>query len=224
MPGNDQGVGARARGQERKGKDVSAASSYPALIELLPPFYRVRNKHRPVRNSGKSNIPSRACPLPNRKFSPDNHLEKVNDFPSNILRKTGPKMYVQTLVRLKLEKPNIPSRSSSVEPNDFPSNILLFFFLLFFRKTSPKICVCPKFRSLEKRKPDIPSRPSSAKPKILSRSKRQSSRKSGRFSFEHPPLPLLPRNQSKNVNVYVCPMSRSLERDEPRRRRRCESR
>lgn len=101
MPGNDQGVGARARGQERKGKDVSAASSYPALIELLPPFYRVRNKHRPVRNSGKSNIPSRARPLPNRKFSPDNHLEKVNDFPSNILRKTGPKMYVQSLVRSK---------------------------------------------------------------------------------------------------------------------------
>lgn len=130
----------------------------------------------------------------------------------------------RSLERAKLEKPNIPSRSSSVEPNDFPSNILLFFFLLFFRKTSPKICVCPKFRSLEKRKPDIPSRPSSAKPKILSRSKRQSSRKSGRFSFEHPPLPLLPRNQSKNVNVHVCPMSRSLERDEPRRRRRCESR
>lgn len=40
MPGNDQG----GAGRERKGKDVSAAPSYPALIELLPPFYRARNK------------------------------------------------------------------------------------------------------------------------------------------------------------------------------------
>lgn len=38
--GNDQG----GAGRERKGKDVSAAPSYPALIELLPPFYRARNK------------------------------------------------------------------------------------------------------------------------------------------------------------------------------------
>lgn len=36
--------GTRERERERKGKDVSAAPSYPALIELLPPFYRARNK------------------------------------------------------------------------------------------------------------------------------------------------------------------------------------
>lgn len=112
--------GTRERERERKGKDVSAAPSYPALIELLPPFYRARNKPYTYAPSLVNKPRPRELIIPKI-------LQTVNNFP-DIHRISVQKFPESLSFSLEVE------RNESVErvnrDNSFLPQVILQYFAI----------------------------------------------------------------------------------------------